>query len=235
MTCPRVITIDGPGASGKTTVGQAVAQRLGYDFFDSGVLYRALTWLALQRGVDPADSRPLAALAGHMHVQIQPPTVPDGRQYTVLIDGDDATWQLRAPAVEAHVSLVSSFPAVRQALLAAQRRLAARGRIVMVGRDIGTVVLPDAELKLFLTASVQERARRRWQELRDRGVAASYPALLGELRRRDERDSRRSAAPLRPAADAIYLDSDGLTLEEEVAIVLRLIAQRCQAAQPRDA
>lgn len=228
MTCPLVIAIDGPGASGKTTLAQALARRLGYRFFDTGVLYRALTWLALQRRVDLVDLPHLAALAAEMDVRTTPPTASDGRRYTVLVNGRDATWDLRTAEVEAHVSAVSALPEVRRALLAAQRRLAERGGVVMAGRDVGTVVLPDADLKLYLTASPEERARRRWQELRDRGIDASYEASLEDLRRRDAYDSQRAAAPLRPAGDAVLLDSDGMTPEAEVNFVLRVIEQRCR-------
>ena len=224
------IAIDGPAASGKSTLGAALAERLGYTYFDTGVMYRALTWLALRRGIDAHDGARLARLAQQARVAVVPPTQADGRQYTVLVDGEDVTWASRSPDVDRNVSPVSAHPEVRAALIDQQRRLAAGGGIVMVGRDIGTVVLPDADLKIFLTASPQERARRRSREQAARGAPADYEEILADMRRRDAIDSGREAAPLRPAADAVVLDSDQMTVEEEVEFVLRLLAQRAAEA-----
>lgn len=215
------IAIDGPAASGKSTLGYALANALGYTYFDSGVIYRALTWLALERGVDVNDEAALVALADHMDVRVARPEVDDGRQVTVLVNGHDVTWLIRSPEVDRHVSTVSAHPRVRAALTERLRQLASSGALVMVGRDIGTVVLPDAGLKLYLTASPEERARRRARELEARGVPADFQAILDDLRRRDARDAEREAAPMRPAADAVHLSSDGMRVDDEVQFVLQ--------------
>ncbi len=223
---PVTIAIDGPAASGKSTIGEMLARRLGYLYFDTGVMYRAVTWAALARGVPIADEAAVTMLAERLHVDVRPPTANDGRQYTVLADGEDVTWAIRAPEVDGNVSPVSAYAGVRRALVAQQRRIAAGGRVVMVGRDIGTVVLPDADLKIYLDASVEERARRRWREMRERGEDADYDAVLAAMRRRDEIDSNRHVSPLRPAEDAVVIDTTGLGIEEVLARVERLIEER---------
>ena len=223
---PSTIAIDGPAASGKSTIGEALAQRLGYLYFDTGVMYRAVTWAALARGIPIADEAAVTALAERLHIDVIPPTVEDGRPYTVLADGEDVTWAIRTPEVDAHVSPVSAYAGVRQALVAQQRRIAANGRVVIVGRDIGTVVLPDADLKVYLDASVEERARRRWREMRERGETVDYEEVLAAMRRRDEMDSNRHISPLRPAADAVIVDTTGLSIEEVLARVARLVEER---------
>lgn len=222
---PSVIAIDGPAASGKSTVGEAVARRLGYLYFDTGAMYRAVTWLALARGVSVADEAQVSALAQAAEIDVLPPLAADGRQYTVLVDGQDVTWAIREPAVAENVSQVSAYPDVRAAMVAQQRRLAARGRIVMVGRDIGTVVLPDAPLKIYMDASAEERARRRWQEEQARAGKRSYDEVLAEVRRRDKIDSTRAVAPLRPAEDAVTVDSTALPIEQVVQRVMALAAR----------
>jgi cytidylate kinase len=214
MGIPSIIAIDGPAASGKSTVGKKLADELGYLFFDTGVMYRAVTWLALQHGVAIPDEAAVTALAENTEIDIRPPSQPDGRSYDVLAEGRDITWEIRQPEVEAHVSQVSAYPGVRRALSAQQRRIGQRGRVVMAGRDIGTVVLPEADLKIYLDASAEERARRRCQEIIDRGGQADYEEILRTMRRRDQIDSTRAVAPLRPAADALILDSDHLNIEQ---------------------
>jgi cytidylate kinase len=226
----EVIAIDGPAASGKSTVGEAVAVRLGYLYFDTGAMYRAVTWLALAQGVPVSDEALVTALAEAAEIDVLPAASDDGRQYTVLVNGEDATWAIREPAVVLNVSQVSAYPGVRAALVIQQRRLAARGRIVMVGRDIGTVVLPDAPLKVYLDASVEARARRRWLEERARGGARRYEDVLEEVRRRDEIDSTRAVAPLRPAVDAVIVDSTDLTIEQVVERVTALATGALAAA-----
>lgn len=223
---PSTIAIDGPAASGKSTIGEALARRLGYLYFDTGVMYRAVTWAALTRGIPIADEAAVTALAEHLRIDVLAPTVDDGRQYTVLADGEDVTWAIRAPEVDANVSPVSAYAGVRQALVAQQRRIAAGGRVVMVGRDIGTVVLPEADLKVYLDAGVEERARRRWREMRERGEDADYDAVLAAMRRRDGIDSNRRVSPLRPAADAVIVDTTGLSIEEVLARVEKLVGER---------
>jgi cytidylate kinase len=225
------IAIDGPAASGKSTVGELLARRLGYLYFDTGVMYRAVTWAALDRGIPIADEAAVTALAEALHIEVVPPTTDDGRQYTVLADGVDITWGIRTPAVNAGVSQVSAYPGVRKEMVRQQRRVAQGGRVVMVGRDIGTVVLPDADLKIFLDASAEERARRRWAEERARGKDSDYEAVLASTRRRDQIDSSRDVSPLQAAEDAVVLDSTNLSIKEVVAEMERLIeGRRCQVA-----
>ena len=223
MPHPSIIAIDGPAASGKSTVGKKLADDLGYLFFDTGVMYRAVTWVALQRGVSIPDEAAVTALAEETEIDIRPPSQDDGRNCDILAEDKDITWDIRRPEVEAHVSQVSAYPGVRKALSAQQRRIGRRGRVVMVGRDIGTVVLPDADLKIYLDASAEERARRRFQELIDRGEQADLNEILSAMRRRDQIDSTRAIAPLRPAQDAIILDSDRLNADQVLQVIHDLI------------
>ncbi|HID88060.1 MAG TPA: (d)CMP kinase [Anaerolineae bacterium] len=220
------IAIDGPAASGKSTIGELLARRLGYLYFDTGCMYRAVTWVALERGIPIHDEAAITALAEELEIRITPPTAEDGRQYTVYADGQDVTWEIRRPEVDAHVSPVSAYPGVRAALTAQQRRIAQGGRVVMVGRDIGTVVLPGADLKIYLDASPEERARRRYRELLARGQEADYRAILREMRKRDTIDSQREAAPLRPAEDAVVVNTDGLSIAEVLEAVMKLVKKR---------
>jgi cytidylate kinase len=219
---PSTIAIDGPAASGKSTLGALLAKRLGYLYFDTGVMYRAVTWLALDRAVPAEDEAAVTGLAESVAIDVVPPSTDDGRQYTVLVGGRDVTWAIREPAVEDHVSLVSAYPGVRAALSDQQRRIAQRGRIVMVGRDIGTVVLPQADLKIYLDASPEERARRRWLEEQARDGDRSYEDVLADVRRRDGIDSTRRIAPLRPAPDAVVIDSTGLTADQVLKRLLSI-------------
>ncbi len=223
MGIPKIITIDGPAASGKSTLGQKLAQSLGYLYFDSGVMYRAVTLLALRRGIDIADEPAITALAEQVNIDVRLPSVEDGRAYDVIVDGQDVTWDIRRPEVEAQVSPVSAYAGVRTALTAQQRRIGEHGRVVMVGRDIGTVVLPEAELKIYLDATVEERARRRYLELNDRHEPADYEQILEAMRRRDRIDSSRQVAPLRPAADAYILSSDGLNADQILEEAERMV------------
>lgn len=225
---PSTIAIDGPAASGKSTIGELLAHRLGALYFDTGVMYRAVTWAALERDIAIDDEEAVTALAERLHIDVTAPTADDGRQYTVLADEEDVTWEIRQPAVDANVSAVSAYPDVRRALVAQQRRVAAKGPVVMVGRDIGTVVIPDADLKIYLDASVEERAQRRWQEIRARGKEADYEAVLTAMRRRDAIDSNREASPLRVASDAVVVDTTDLSIEEVTSKVTHLVeSQGC--------
>ena len=225
-TRPRLIAIDGPAGAGKSTIGALVAERLGYLFLDTGAMYRAVAVLALRRGIHPENEAELAAVARDSRITIGPPTKRDGRTYTVLAGGDDVTWQIRDAAVDRVVSQVARHPQVRDAMVAEQRRLADRGRIVMVGRDIGTVVLPNADLKIFLTASAHERARRRGEELAARGEVRPREELLHEILHRDQLDSERVVAPLKAASDAVVIETDGHTVGEALQHVLRVVAER---------
>jgi cytidylate kinase len=220
------IAIDGPAASGKSTVGEALARRLNYLYFDTGVMYRAVTWAALERGIPIEDEDAVTALARELRIEVTEPTAADGRQYTVLADGVDVTWAIRTPAVDANVSPVSAYPGVRRALVAQQRRVAAGVAVVMVGRDIATVVLPDADLKIYLDATVEERARRRWREREERGKDVDYQAVLESMRRRDQIDSSRDASPLRPARDSVLIDTTDLTVDQVVAEAERLVEEQ---------
>jgi cytidylate kinase len=222
VATPRTVAIDGPAGAGKSTIGALVAERLGYTFLDTGAMYRAVALAALRRNIDPNDAERLAALARQIRIAIGPPTVRDGRAYTVLLDGADVTWDLRRDDVDGIVSQVARIPQVRDAMVEQQRDIAKRGRIVMVGRDIGTIVLPDAERKVFLTASAAERARRREEELAARGEKRSRQALLTEILRRDELDSKRTVAPLKAASDAILVETDGLSVGEALDRVLQV-------------
>jgi cytidylate kinase len=222
---PSTVAIDGPAASGKSTIGGLLAQRLGYLYLDTGAMYRAVTWVALETGVDIDDEEAVTALARTMEIAITRPTVNDGRQYTVLADGKDITWQIRRPEVDRHVSPVSAYPGVRQVLTEQQRRIGQQGGVVMIGRDIGTVVMPDAELKIYLDASPEERARRRYRELLERGDEADYCEILRAMKRRDRIDSHRAVAPLKPADDAIRIDTDNLSIEKVLQEVEEIVQQ----------
>jgi len=220
---PQIIAIDGPAASGKSTIGKLLADELGYLFFDTGVMYRAVTWAALQRSVPIEDEAAVTSLAEESEIDIQPPSKADGRNCDILVGGRDVTWEIRSPEVENNVSPVSVYPGVRRALTLQQRRIGLRGKVVMVGRDIGTVVLPEAELKIYLIASAEERARRRYRETLARDGVASYDAILTTIRQRDQIDSTRAVAPLRPASDAIILDTDPLDIPQVLAAVRLLV------------
>ena len=226
LSKPGTIAIDGPAAAGKSTIGCELAKRLDYLFFDTGVMYRAVTWAALEQGLNISDEAAITALAGRLRIDIQPATVDDGRQYTVLVDDQDITWALRGAEVEAGVSPVSAYPGVRKAMVIQQRRIGARGRVVMVGRDIGTIVLPNADLKLYLDAQMKARATRRYRELVERGAEADYANVLATMTRRDNIDSRRKIAPLQPAGDAVIIDTSDLTAEQVLEVVEGLICGR---------
>lgn len=212
MSVPKIIAIDGPAASGKSTVAEKLAADLGYLYFDTGVMYRAVTLAALRKLQSVTDEAAVSDLAGVIKIDVQPPNVNDGRLYDVLLDGEDVTWAIRTPEVDRNVSQVSAYPVVRKEMTDQQRRIGGRGAVVMVGRDIGTVVFPDAHLKIFLDASVEERARRRYEETRLRGQEANYDEILEAMKRRDKMDSSRAIAPLRPASDAKIVNTDGLDI-----------------------
>jgi len=214
MPAVKTIAIDGPAASGKTTLGKRLADELGFLFFDTGVMYRALTFTALQQQVNLNDEAAVSALAGSIDIDIAAPSRADGRNADVLVNRRDITWEIRRPEVDANVSQVSAYPGVRQAMTIQQRRIGRRGGVVMVGRDIGTIVMPDADLKIYLDATLEVRAWRRYAELLERGESADLHAILKAMHKRDEIDSTRSTAPLRPADDAVILDSDQLDAEQ---------------------
>lgn len=222
MRQPSVIAIDGPAGAGKSTLGALLAGRLGFLYFDTGVMYRALALAALRAGIDFADEAALEDLARRIVIEVRPAHIADGRQYTVLADGADVTWAIRDPEVERHVSQAARFPGVRRELVRQQQAIGRRGRVVMVGRDIGTVVMPEAELKIFLLASLDERARRRAGERQPHQSEADLDRVRGEIARRDSLDQH----VLQPAPDAITLDTDTLTPEEEVAWIIDYLERR---------
>jgi len=221
MQRPRRIAIDGPAGSGKSTIGEQLARRLGYLYIDTGAMYRAVAWLALQEGVDINDGPALARLAHNAEIVIGHPKIEDGRQYTVTVRGHDITWDIRSSPVTRAVPPVSAHPEVRAILIAQQRAMAqVHDGIVMVGRDIGAIVLPDADLKIYLTASLQERARRRHAELAERlgGQNPGLPSMeevLSEIRRRDEIDRDN----MRPAKDAIVIVTDNLSVPQVLEVI----------------
>ena len=219
----QLIAVDGPVAVGKSSVGQLLARRLSFFFFDTGLMYRAFTWKVLKLGISPVDEKELSQLASITRFDF----VPHQEGYlSPFIDGEDVSSQLLYPEIEEKVSMVSKVAGVRQVMVSEQRRLAQRGKVVMAGRDIGTVVLPWAELKIFLIASVKERANRRYKELLGRGEKADYDVILAGLKRRDENDSHRSVSPLKPAADAIIIDTEELSLQQVVDKIYALAVDR---------
>ena len=211
----KVIAIDGPAASGKTVVGRLLARELEFHYLDTGIMYRAITWLALERSTGIDDHSQLENLAWENPIEI---AGDDGDG--VLIGGCQVFAELRSPAVNAAVSLVSKVSGVRRAMVRRQRALASAGNIVIVGRDIGTVVLPDADLKIYLTAPIQERAARRWQEMLAAGRTIGSEQVVRETEERDRIDSSRSDSPLMPADDAWILDTASLTVDEVVEHIL---------------
>jgi len=219
---PSIIAIDGPAASGKSTLGLKIAESLGYLFFDTGVMYRAVTWIALDHDIDVHDEEAVTALAGSAAIDVAPASKSDGRACDVLIAGKDITWETRLPDVDANVSVVSAYRGVRAALSKQQRRIGQRGRVVMVGRDIGTVVLPEADLKIYLDASAEVRAKRRFKEMTERGANVDYENILAKVMERDRIDSTRDVAPLRAADDAVVIDSDKMNADEVFEQVLAL-------------
>jgi cytidylate kinase len=219
---PSIIALDGPAASGKTTVGRRLAEALGYLFFDTGIMYRAVTWIAIDHDMDVRNEELITQMAQSAQIDIRPPSENDGRVCDVVIGGKDVTWDIRSGDVEGKVSAVSAYPGVRKALSEQQRRIGMRGKVVMVGRDIGTVVLPEADLKIYLDASAEERARRRYDEIVERGDTANYADLLRKMVERDWLDSTRAVAPLRPADDAVIINTDELDEDQVYARVLEM-------------
>lgn len=221
----KVIAIDGPAAAGKSTVARELAESLGVMLLDTGALYRAVTLKALKKDADLDDEAAIGKIARKAKIKLKPASEEDGRLADVILDGDDVTWEIRQPDVDSNVSKVSAHPAVRDALLEVQRDHADGNRVVIVGRDIGTIVTPEAGTKIYLDASVEERARRRYQDMRRQGEDMDFTSVLQELRERDYQDSTRATAPLRAADDAIRIKTDGLDVEEVVGRIRRIVLE----------
>lgn len=219
---PIVIAIDGPAGAGKSTVAQLAARRLGYVYIDTGAMYRAVTWAALEKGINPANQQDIAVMTRNLPISLK----YVGEQLKVYVDGRDITEDIRTPRVSRMVSEVAQIAAVRGAMLELQRDMAKSGGVVMDGRDIGTHVLPDADVKVFLTASIEERARRRWLELKAKGFDTDFEQLKSEIAQRDKTDSERAIAPLRQAADAVFVDTSNMTIEAAVQVIIDLYEER---------
>ena len=219
---PSIIALDGPAASGKSTVGRRLADALGYLFFDTGIMYRAVTWIALNHDMDLHNEEAISEMAQSAQIDVRQPTQNDGRAFDVIVAGKDVTWDVRSGDVDGNVSLVSAYAGVRTALSEKQRRIGLRGKVVMVGRDIGTVVLPEADLKIYMDASAEERARRRYDETIKRGEKADYAEILEKMIERDRLDSTRAVAPLRPADDATIINTDKMSEDQVYQRVLEM-------------
>ncbi|MBR4710841.1 MAG: (d)CMP kinase [Clostridia bacterium] len=215
------IAIDGPVGAGKSTISDAVASALGILHLDTGAMYRAVGLTCLRRGIDTHDEAAVTALSESVVIGVR---LADGGQRT-LADGDDVTDFIRTDEVSAAASLVSTYPGVRRAMVATQRRIAAETDMLVDGRDIGTVVLPDADVKIYLTASAEERARRRYQQQLDSGLSPDYDKVLRDLQARDYQDTHRETDPLRQAEDAFLVDTTGLDFDQSVAEILRIVRE----------
>lgn len=216
------IAIDGPGGAGKSTLSRAIAKNLGFVYVDTGALYRAVGLYLLRRGVSAEETEKVREELKSLSVDLR---FTDGEQ-RVLLNGEDVSELIRTPEVSMMASAASALPDVRKFLFEQQRALAREHNVVMDGRDIGTVVLPDAQVKLFLTASPEDRARRRYEELLSRGAAVGYEEVLADLKQRDENDSSRAVAPLKPAEDALIVDTTGNTLEQSLELLLKIVKER---------
>ena len=219
------VAIDGPAGAGKSSVAKAAAKELGFVYVDTGAIYRTIALHVLRQGVDPHDAPAVEALLPHIQVELA--YTPEGQK--MLLNGEDVTGLIRTPEVSMATSACSAIPAVRAFLLERQRDMAREHDVIMDGRDIGTVVLPGADVKIFLTASPEDRARRRFDELRKRGQEADYDTVLRDIILRDEHDTRRSAAPLRQAEDALLVDTTGNSLDESLDVLLETIKERLKA------
>jgi cytidylate kinase len=222
LSTPLIIAIDGPVASGKTTVGKILAKRLGYRFLDTGLMYRAVAWSALQRQMDPSDEEVIGVLAHSLLIEV----VFDPRDTIskVMVDGSDVTSVLASPEVEQIVSIVARITEVRKAMVTSQQRIAAGGQIVMVGRDIGTKVVPRASVKIYMWASLRERSRRRYEELKSTRIT-TLKEVRHNLEIRDKLDSERSDSPLKPAEDALLLRTGGLSVDDVVQKIVDLFIE----------
>lgn len=219
----KSIAIDGPSGAGKSTLAKLLASELGYLYVDTGAIYRTVGLCAFRRGIAPEDRAGVVAMLGTFSLDLK--HGEDGLQHMYL-DGEDVSEDIRRPEISMYASAVSALPEVREFLMEMQRGLARRQNVIMDGRDIGTVVLPDADLKLFLTASAEDRAQRRYAELREKGIATDFETVLADMATRDKNDASRAAAPLRQAEDAVLVDTTGNTLEESFQMLLKTVKER---------
>jgi cytidylate kinase len=229
-----MIAIDGPAASGKSTLAQRLAEDLGYLYFDTGVMYRAVTLEALRKGVSIEDELKVTEIAETISIDVRPPSIEDGRMFDVWVEGEDVTWDIRSADVDQWVSKVSMYSRVRKAMTMRQREIGLRGHVVMVGRDIGTVVLPEADLKIYLDAHVNERARRRFLESKPGPEFESYEEVLESMDKRDHLDSTRDLAPLKASPDAIVIDTTDLDIEQVFQFVKGLMVRRSSDRSAED-
>ena len=226
---PKTIAIDGPAASGKSSVGQQIANNLGYMFLDTGIMYRAVAWAVVVHGIDVNDENNVGAVARSINITVQKAANNTGRMYDICVDGQDVTDLLRSPEVNRNVSQVSRYAAVRDAMTAQQKVIGKQGSIVMAGRDIGTVVLPDADLKFYLEASPAERARRRYTEEQAQGSGIDFEDILQNIKMRDEIDSTRAIAPLKPAEDAHIINTDDKSIQIVINEIMQIIERHSES------
>ena len=213
------IAIDGPAAAGKSTIAKKVALMRGFTYIDTGAMYRAFTWFCLQKGVDCQDEKACCALIPEVNIELKP-------GYVVLCNGIDVSKPIRGTDVSGNVSYIASYKDIRLALVELQRKMAEKDSVIMDGRDIGTYVLPNADVKIFQVASVEKRAERRFKENQEKGIACTYEDVVADVEKRDRIDSSRAFAPLKPAEDAIHLDTSDLTIDEVVDAVNKIIDQK---------
>lgn len=214
-----VIAVDGPAAAGKSTVSKIIAKKLGYTYIDTGAMYRAYTWYVLFKGVDPKNESECVKLIPEVEIELY----PDGK---VMCSGHDVTRPIRESLVSSNVSYIASYKDIRLALVELQRKMAEKSSVVMDGRDIGTYVLPNADVKIFQIASVEERAKRRYKENVEKGIKCTYEEIVADVQNRDRIDSSRAFAPLKPAEDSVQLDTSNLTIEESVDAILKIIEEK---------
>lgn len=213
------VAIDGPAAAGKSTVAKIVAKRLGYTYLDTGAMYRAFTWYCLSKGVDCEDEQACCALIPEVNIEMKPNNI-------VLCNGVDVTKAIRQTDVSGNVSYIASYKEIRLALVEQQRKMADNVSVIMDGRDIGTYVLPNADVKIFQIATVETRAQRRYQENMEKGIACTYEEIEEDVKKRDRIDSGRAFAPLKPAEDSILLDTSAMSIEEVVEAIIKIIEDK---------
>lgn len=219
----KSIAVDGPSGAGKSTMAKKLARALGFLYVDTGAIYRTLGLFALRQGISPEDEAAVAQLLPMVSIRLD---YGEDWVQKMYLNGEDVTDAIRTPEVSTTASQISAIPGVRDFLMDMQRDLAKQGNVIMDGRDIGTVVLPDADVKIFLTASAEDRARRRFEELAARGSGTDYETVLADIRERDHRDSTRSAAPLRQAEDALLVDTTGNSMEESFEVLLQTVREK---------